>query len=208
MEEEAAAKALIEEQNKKQKQRLKNIAFAQDQMKQHQHKLELEEKEKKLALEEGQKIAELDQFYKQKQKEAETKRWENALALRKELNDMKADAKKYQEIEKIKDEEHEKRIQTWVTRKSRQNQLKKQIEKQLLTDSYNQRMRLGETQAKLNIDADTKLNEQISQRVKQRNEKAQKDAQDQLKKKKNREKEIREFYDNHVTHFKILIDSM
>ena len=84
-----------------------------------------------MALEEGQKIAKQDQFYRQQQKEAEAKRWANAIALRKQLNEMKEESQRLKAIEKVKETEHEERIQAWVSRKSKQNQLKKQIENRL-----------------------------------------------------------------------------
>jgi hypothetical protein len=79
-------------------------------------------------LEEGQKIAQADEEYKKKQKDYESKKWTNALALRKQLDDMKQDVKERKEKEKLAEQEHDKRIQTWVSRKSRQNQLKKDLE--------------------------------------------------------------------------------
>ena len=64
-------------------------------------------------------------------------------------------------------------------------------------------MALGETQAILKGNAEAKLNEQIAQRVKMTMEKEKKRIEDQHAKKKSREKEIRDFYDNFVSLFGI-----
>jgi phosphoglucomutase len=63
-------------------------------------------------------------------------------------------------------------------------------------------MALGETQAILKGNAEAKLNEQIAQRVKMTVEKEKKRIEEQHAKKKSREKEIRDFYDNFVRFFR------
>jgi hypothetical protein len=69
----------------------------------------------------------------------------------------------------------------------------------------NHRLALGETQAKLSTDAEAKLNEQIAARVKERNEKAKKEAEMLQLKKSKRHQELKEFYDQYVFFFLIMM---
>jgi hypothetical protein len=78
---------------------------------------------------EGKQIAAKDEEYRKKEAEAAKKRKEDAILLRSDLLNMKSKAKEIQEAEKLRDLEHEKRVQSWVSRKSRQNQQKKEIER-------------------------------------------------------------------------------
>jgi hypothetical protein len=69
------------------------------------------------------------------------------------------------------------------------------------SEKFQQRMALGETQAKLHQNADAKLNEQIALRVKQRTEKAQKEAQEGLALKKKRQDEMKNSYHQFVRFY-------
>lgn len=130
---------------------------------------------------------------------------------------MKQETKSHREADRKKEEESDKRIQSWVARKAKQNHLKKELEQKwfkwdflkrlysdkklihyLCSEKFNRQMALGETQAILKGNAEAKLNEQIAQRVKMTVDKEKKRLEDQYAKKKSREKEIRDFYDNFV----------
>ncbi len=75
------------------------------------------------------------------------------------------------------------------------------------SDNLNRRLALGETQAKLNSDADAKLEGQLLQRVKERNDKAAKEMAEQKLKKKKREEEMKTFYQNYASFYILPLNS-
>lgn len=79
-------------------------------------------------MEEGKKIAQADETYRKQQKETDAKKRDKALALHKELSEMKEGVKIAREQEKLKEALEDERAQKWVDRKSRQNELKKHFE--------------------------------------------------------------------------------
>ena len=131
-------KGALDDEKVAQESKSRKVKIAQEQMKQHQEKLDREKLERqvclevfltsKTVLEEGKRIAKADEDYKKQQKDSESKKWAYALSLRQQLSDMKEEAKEHKEQVRLQELEHDKKIQSWVTRKSRQNQLKKELE--------------------------------------------------------------------------------
>jgi hypothetical protein len=180
------------------KEKLKKVQIAQDQRLQFQEKQNIKKQEREQYLQEGKKVAEADLNYKTLQKEVESRRKVNELSLRNELIQMKADVLNRKK-EKLKEEkEYEAKINAWKVRKDLQNQKKKELENKIFTESLNRRLALGETQALISSNADAKLGEQISLRVKERDAKASREMEENLQKKSIRQAEIRHFYIAHI----------
>jgi hypothetical protein len=189
---------LKEDAVKQETEKLKKVQIAQEQKIQFQEKVNLKKLEREQYLLEGKKIAEADQNYKTLQKELESKRKIDALALRNELIEMKKDVLVRKEELVKQEKEYDDKINSWKVRKDLQNQKKKELEDKLFTESLNRRLALGKEQALISSNADAKLYEQIATRIKERDSKASKELEENTAKKLKRQAEIRHFYVQHI----------
>ena len=185
---------LQEEKIQQECKKAAKVEIAKEQLQQYKKKLDLKKAERESFLLEGQKIAELDQNYKSLQKEQDSKKREKAVSLRNELDDMKKLVIQRKEAQRTSDLEYEEKINAWKTRKDLQNQKKKELSDKWFSEGLNRSLALGETQHLISSNADAKLHEQITLRVKERDSKALKESAEVLTKKQKRQAEIKQFY--------------
>ncbi|KAI8923050.1 hypothetical protein BC831DRAFT_514609 [Entophlyctis helioformis] len=132
--------------------------------------------DRKVALEEGQRLAQADREYKQSQKELEKKRRENTIVFSKQLQDLRDQTKERKIKRKEEDAVEAENIEAWVNRKANQTEMEE--------DARDQVVQLGENQLKISSDADAKIEEQIKQRMLERDIKSKKEEQEKLERKK------------------------
>eukprot|EP00842_Homolaphlyctis_polyrhiza_P005814 jgi/Hompol1/6233/HPOL_004914-RA len=178
--------------------KLRCIEIAKDQLMQQREHVIRAQNERRIALEEGQRIAQGDREYHQKQRELERKRRENAIMYNRHLQDMRDQIKERERKECEEDEQTDRAIEAWVNRKANQTKLKKELEDKWYNDSLTMRQQLGETQFKISSNADAKVEEQIKQRMLERDLKSKKEEEEKLEKKKKNHKELRQFFHDYL----------
>ncbi|KAL2918995.1 hypothetical protein HK105_201265 [Polyrhizophydium stewartii] len=183
--------------------KIKRIQLAKDQLQQQKdNTIRAQHERKVIALEESQRLALADREYHQKQRELEKRRRENAALFNKQLQELRAQIKERDERERQEEKESEASIEAWVNRKAHQTQLKKDLETKWYNDSLNVRQQIGENQFKISSDADAKIEEQIKQRMLERDAKALRDEQERLERKKKNHEELRKFFQDYLQQVK------
>ena len=115
------------------------------------------------------------------------------------------------------DLEQTKKVNSWIERKSKQTEMKKEREKSWfelsrfiafferncwyfhIRESLRLRETLGEAQAKIHNDTDSKLEEQISKAVARKEELARQDAKNKDEKKKRQQDELKTYFHQYVS---------
>ncbi|KAJ1345331.1 hypothetical protein BSLG_000844 [Batrachochytrium salamandrivorans] len=193
LEAENKAAAKLQKDNK-----IRCIQLAKDQILQQRDKIVRDQANRKLVLEEGQRLVKEDSEYNQKQAEIKRKRQENAVVFNQQLHQLRKQEKDRDYRVRQQDEKEDLCIEAWVNRKANQAQLKKDLESKWHNDGIKARQILGKTQLKIINDYDAKMEEQINQRMVDRDTKAKKEEQDKLVRKKKNHDELRHFFQEYV----------
>lgn len=174
--------------------RQKRILLAQEHILQAKAKRDRENEDKMAEYKEGKELARLDLEYQLEQKEKERKRRTDSLLLRDQLQTMKQELQNRAGEAKAWDLEQTKKVNSWIERKSKQTEMKKEREKSWFEESLRLRETLGEAQAKIHNDTDSKLEEQISKAVARKEELARQDAKNKDEKKKRQQDELKTYF--------------
>ncbi|KAJ3215375.1 hypothetical protein HDU67_000531 [Dinochytrium kinnereticum] len=175
--------------------RRKQHLLAQDQQRQIREKASRAKEEKLLDRLEGKELAVLDQEYRESLKKEEEKRKLNCLSLRDQLLHIRDDIKMREEVDKKLKIEESKRSEAWIARKSKQSEMKKEVEK---NDAIRMREQLGEVQAKLNIDADARIEAQMKIAIEKKASQEKKEELDRAEKKKHQQRELRDYFQEYL----------
>ena len=120
---------LKENENQLVEAKKKTLQVAQDQIIQANIKRAKEAEEKKNDRQAGLELARLDKEYRKEQKELEKKKKAESIFLNEELQKMRQEIHDRKRELKLKEVEEDRKTQSWVVRKNKQNELKKEIEK-------------------------------------------------------------------------------
>ncbi|KAJ3332302.1 hypothetical protein HDU76_000677 [Blyttiomyces sp. JEL0837] len=174
--------------------RARSIRVAQGQLLQIKEKLSKDQEEKMAEIREGMELKRLDSEYKQEQKKLEEHRKNESLQLREQLLQMRQDLKNRAASAREHDSAENERIQAWIARKSKQLEMKKEVEKKWFEDSLKMRDKIGEIHAKFHIEADSKLEEQIAKAVGKKEEQARLEEKERQDRKKKQQDELKKYF--------------
>ncbi|KAJ3094038.1 hypothetical protein HDU97_008661 [Phlyctochytrium planicorne] len=186
-------------------QRKRQYILAQEQKRQIEEKAQRLRDEKSLDLREGKELELVDEQHKDSmRREAQVRRL-NCLSLRDQLLHMKEELKKGKDEGKRLENEENKRIQAWIARKTKQSEMKKDVEKKWFNESIRLREQLGEVQAKLHTDADARIEEQMRIAIEKKNQQEKKEEMERKEKKRRQQQELRDYFHEYVRQSEIKI---
>ncbi|KAJ3114175.1 Clusterin-associated protein 1 [Phlyctochytrium bullatum] len=178
--------------------RKRQVALSREQQLQVSERHRKLQDEKVAELVEAKHLAALDEEYRESLKREQERKRLNCLSLRDQLLEMKRDLKEREDAEKRLLAEEEKRIEAWITRKSRQNQMKRQVEQKWFNDAIQLRERLCEVQVKINNDADARIEEHMRLAMERKEIEEKNQEAEREEKKKRQQRELRDYFQHYL----------
>ncbi|KAJ3292191.1 hypothetical protein HK104_005516 [Borealophlyctis nickersoniae] len=178
--------------------RRREVHLQKEQMAQHQARLDREAAEKSSEIDEAKALETAAQEFKQQQRDLDTKRRAQRVALQQQLLELKEELSMRARAAKIQEDREEQRNHAWIARKAKQTKTRREIEKEWFSESQKIRERIGNQANKIAIVADAKTEERVAKAVQQREEEDNRREVERKRKTEQAQEELKAYFADYV----------
>ncbi|KAJ3122667.1 hypothetical protein HK100_011895, partial [Physocladia obscura] len=170
---------------------VRRLALARSQMLQMREKLDAEQNERNVLMREQMEYVRKDEEHRVEEAEKERQKKLHGIALRQALETQTQEKLARAEESLRITEAQKQRNEAWTSRKCKQVELKKEIEKRWFDEASARREQIGDAQIKISMDADLKIEERVAKAIIEKEEKAKQEEASKIKKKLQRKEDLK-----------------